>query len=245
MPRSAEASGYDGESILRVTELSASARVPLLGMTTLAHHRSTAALVAAAPAADPAGLLARLRRRERGALTELAGAYAGAMTRVAFLYVDDAHAAEDIAQDALLAAWDSARRTGDDTRLWPWLAGIVLNQCRNHHRTLARRRRREERHHDLKLARDDDAQRSRRDDQLERVRRAMARLSDVQRGVVILRFEQGLTIAETAAALAVPQGTVKRRCHDALRELRRQLMDGVSEKPSASGRGWSAERRTG
>lgn len=41
-----------------------------------------------------------------------------------------------------------------------------------------------------------------------------------QRETVLLRFADGLSVEETAAALGVPEGTVKSRLHHALRALR-------------------------
>jgi len=45
-------------------------------------------------------------------------------------------------------------------------------------------------------------------------------LPEAQRETVLLRFADGLSVEETAAALGVPEGTVKSRLHHALRALR-------------------------
>jgi RNA polymerase sigma-70 factor (ECF subfamily) len=49
---------------------------------------------------------------------------------------------------------------------------------------------------------------------------ALAALSPERREVVTLRFVDDLSLAEIAAALDVPLGTVKSRLHLALKELR-------------------------
>jgi len=49
---------------------------------------------------------------------------------------------------------------------------------------------------------------------------ALSRLSDAHREVILMRYVDGLTIDEIAAALEVPPGTVKSRLHHALRLLR-------------------------
>ena len=49
---------------------------------------------------------------------------------------------------------------------------------------------------------------------------ALGDLSEGQREVVELRFEDGLALEEIAAALAIPLGTVKSRLHHALLALR-------------------------
>jgi RNA polymerase sigma-70 factor, ECF subfamily len=58
----------------------------------------------------------------------------------------------------------------------------------------------------------------------ERVRRALARLTEGQADVVRLAYYRAMTLAEVAAELAIPLGTVKGRLSAALRALRRELV---------------------
>ena len=58
----------------------------------------------------------------------------------------------------------------------------------------------------------------------DRVRRALARLTDGQADVVRLAYYGGMTLAEVATDLAIPIGTVKGRLSAALRALRRELV---------------------
>lgn len=58
----------------------------------------------------------------------------------------------------------------------------------------------------------------------ERVRRALDRLTDGQADVVRRAYYGGFTLAEVAADLAIPIGTVKGRLSAALRALRRELV---------------------
>ena len=55
------------------------------------------------------------------------------------------------------------------------------------------------------------------DEDLERV---LARLSDDHREALLLRFVDGLSLAEVAGRVNVPVGTVKSRLHHAIRQLR-------------------------
>ncbi len=48
----------------------------------------------------------------------------------------------------------------------------------------------------------------------------LAKLPEGQREVLLMRFVDGLALAEIAAALSVPEGTVKSRLHNALKVLR-------------------------
>ena len=54
----------------------------------------------------------------------------------------------------------------------------------------------------------------------------MGRLPRELKEVIILRYFSGLTLAETARALDIPQGTAATRQRKALRLLRLALVDG-------------------
>jgi len=51
------------------------------------------------------------------------------------------------------------------------------------------------------------------------VRRALGRLTDLEREVVLLHFYNDMTLQETADALNAPLGTIKSRLHAALTRL--------------------------
>jgi len=162
-------------------------------------------------------LLRRLRLREPAALAELAERYGAALVRTACLHLGNGHAAEDLAQETLLAAWDGARRVAEGSNLRPWLMGILLNQCRKYRRSWWRRLRRQWTAAQRRTARAADAPS---EEELESLREALARLDEKLRSVVILRFLEGFSVAQTAEALRIPEGTVKSRTHAALRELK-------------------------
>jgi RNA polymerase sigma-70 factor (ECF subfamily) len=142
----------------------------------------------------------------------------GAAYRTAFLVSGDRAAAEDIAQEAFLAAL-RALPTFDARRpLGPWLHRIVVNRAIDWSR--ARALRGEVGAGAAPEPREPDA--AGRPALGDAVLDALARLGPEQRAVIVLRYLLDLTPGEIARALDLPRGTVNsrlRRGLDALGDL--------------------------
>jgi RNA polymerase sigma-70 factor, ECF subfamily len=138
--------------------------------------------------------------------------------RAAFMIVRDAAAAEDIAQEAFLAAIRAL--DGFDRRrpFRPWLHRIVVNRAIDHAR--ARALRREVRGEgDVAIATFD---RQGLDDDLAS---ALAALGIEQRAAIVLRYLLDYTPGEIAQILNLPRGTVNSRLRRGLDLLAHTLED--------------------
>jgi RNA polymerase sigma-70 factor (ECF subfamily) len=163
------------------------------------------------------------RRRERrlvgaardgsgAAVAELYGAHWRRAHRAAYLVVHDAAAAEDVAQDAFLAAIEALDRFDRRRPFGPWLHRIVVNRALD----WARRE-------TLRRGVDGDGEIAAAavgpeigDELME----ALRELPPEQRAVVVLRHLLEYTPGEIAAMLEVPRGTVNSRLRRALDQLR-------------------------
>jgi len=150
------------------------------------------------------------------AMEELFRRYWSGAHRAAFLVVHDAALAEDVAQEAFLAAVRSLHRFDRRRPFRPWLHRIVVNRAIDHAR--AREVRREV---PAELVGDPEADPPRVSESSGDLMGALAALPPEQRAVVVLRHLLGYTPGEIARLLGLPRGTVNsrlRRGLDALAE---------------------------
>jgi RNA polymerase sigma-70 factor (ECF subfamily) len=139
--------------------------------------------------------------------------------RAAFLIVHDHAAAEDIAQEAIVAAIRNLDRFDRRRPLTPWLHRIVVNRAIDWTRV------RKLRGEVFELPEPPGA-----DDQpaapSDPVLAALAALAPDQRAVIVLRHLLGYAPGEIAGMLALPRGTVNSRLRRGLDTLGSRLEDG-------------------
>lgn len=133
------------------------------------------------------------------------------MMSVAGRFTGNRADAEDSVQESLLYLIEQAHRLVVSDSLRPWLYPVVRHRAQSRWR-------------DRRLPSDDSRPALRapstQTDQNERLRRAVESMSDLLREVLILRVVDGLSVAQTARALDIPEGTVKSRLASAIAILR-------------------------
>ncbi|MDW5598060.1 RNA polymerase sigma factor [Conexibacter stalactiti] len=169
-------------------------------------ERSDGALVAGALAGEQAALDALFQRHWPAAY------------RVALLIVHDHAAAEDVAQEAFVAAVRRLERFDRRRPFAPWLMKIAANRAIDWTRSRGRRQ-----EVSAPEPRDDGAVAPLARNCSEELLSALAALAPEQRAVVVLRHLLEWTPGEIARALELPRGTVNSRLRRGLDALRRAL----------------------
>jgi RNA polymerase sigma-70 factor (ECF subfamily) len=187
----------------------------------------------AAAAAREAGMIARILAGERELFHELIRPYERGLYLAAYAVVQHEADAEDIAQEAVIKAYEGLKSFRGEARFSTWLTAITLNQARSRWRKT----------HAEPLDFLSDCEESGGDytpavladwryipsRELERkelrqtLREAIAKLSPEYREVLILRDVRGMSIAETAAATGVNEGLVKIRLFRARLSMQKLL----------------------
>jgi RNA polymerase sigma-70 factor (sigma-E family) len=160
-------------------------------------------------------------RRDRE-FAEFAQTRSTALRRTAFLLCGDWQRAEDIVQTALVklyVAWHRVQRDGNiDGYVRTILTRTAIDEFRRAHR---RREQLVDDPPELPTWQRDS-------DNAIDVQRVLDQLPSGQRAVIVLRYWEDLSIAETAQTLRISDGTVKSQTAKALTSMRRLLGPGTN-----------------
>jgi RNA polymerase sigma-70 factor (ECF subfamily) len=187
---------------------------------------------------DDRRLIADHLAGDRDAFTILVRRHRDRLWAVALRTTGDPDEAADALQDALISALRGAAGYRGEAAVTTWLHRVVINAC------LDRLRRRQARPW---VPLDGREFAGRQDDHAATVARvdilaALARLPEHQRVAMILVDLEDLPLAEVAAILEVPEGTVKSRCSRARTAMALMLREIDPSRPATEGNRSGNER---
>jgi RNA polymerase sigma factor (sigma-70 family) len=193
-------------------------------------------------------LAAHLARDLDAAFPVLVASQADRLFTIAVRLLGDPRDAEEVAQDTLVRAYRAMASYPPervaDLRLRPWLASITVNLVRNRRRNLADRFPPQTLDAMIDAGYDPADGRAPEPaavaEQRARARELgelLLRLPPHLRAAVVLRHVSGLSVAETAAALGRPEGTVKAQVSRGLDRLRQLLAEGEAAATAGAATG--------
>jgi RNA polymerase sigma-70 factor (ECF subfamily) len=172
-------------------------------------------------------LMGRVQHGQPELLERLLRRHASPLLTFLERMVGDRHRGEELFQEVFLAVWRKRHQYQYPRPFKPWLYAIALNKCREALRSRAPRT--------LSLEGADAVSTTNPADNLvaaetaEIVSRAVARLPQRQREVVVLRVWQGLPYADIAEILDSTEPTVRSHMHHGLAALRKSLEPRLGE----------------
>lgn len=180
-------------------------------------------------------LIYRAQRADRAAWDEIFQRNYRRVFTFVYMRVGDAHAAEEITADVFVEAWRGIRRfTYRGVALISWLYQIAHNLLADFLRK--RNRARTERLGEKEASVADPRDEAQSVAEWQSVSAALRQLTVEQQQVLVSRFVEGFTLAETARAMGKKENAVKALEFRALRSVRRIL----GESPQYGGRGVTA-----
>lgn len=157
----------------------------------------------------------------------LVNRYSGPLFNATYRITHSHEDAVDATQSAFVKAYEKLNTFDFSHRFFSWIYRIALNEAFN---LLQKRRHETELPPEVGPAPDDPAAEAEKAEQGALVQRALMALAPQTRALLVLRHFQGLSYADLAEVLGIPERTVKSRLFSARQRLREILRD----------RGWLA-----
>ncbi|GAB7032261.1 RNA polymerase sigma factor SigM [Streptomyces sp. NPDC021749] len=191
-----------------------------------------------------ADLLALHVKGDPDAFGEIVRRHRDRLWAVALRTLGDREEAADAVQDALVSAYRAAHTFRGQSAVTTWLHRITVNACLDRARKAASRRTapiaETERLEQLLEPEESAAIPAERQDLHRELLRALRTLPEEQRAALVLVDMQGYPVAEAAAILDIPTGTVKSRCARGRARLLPLVThlraDGGGSNPTSGGR---------
>lgn len=200
--------------------------------------------------ANDSELVARVLQGDKNAFRPIVERYQNRIYAMVVGMVRDEAEARDLVQNAFIKAYQGLDTFRLDSSFYTWLYRIAMNlaidSCRK------RRRRKTGSFDEAIAARDEDgemlelhhadgpAEALHRKELRQRIFAAMEELTEEQREVLLLREVEGLSYAEIAESMGIPEGTVMSRLFYARKKMQGLLRDapeapthGAKKAPSA------------
>lgn len=178
------------------------------------------------PAVSERDLILRAQAGEKAAFGELVQRYMRRAYFAALGFVGSPEDAMDLSQDAFARAYRARQKINPDMQFYTWFYQILRRLCFNfiRDRKLHRQKLREQKSWIVDDAEYRSGRRSpqsnvERKEIRQQVRRAIEKLPDREREVIVLKEFEGLKYREIAEIVGIPIGTVMSRLYSARRNL--------------------------
>lgn len=176
--------------------------------------------------AEVVELVALAKKGNHNAFAGLVRRYRGLVFWLCFEHTGNWDEAEDLTQEAFIAAYRSLPTLREPEKFAAWLRGLTRNVCRMHAR---KRPPALELLGEEVLGADDRMKEMKSLELQDLLHRALAAIPAASREVLALHYLGGYSYAEISGLCDLPETTVKSRLHEARGQLKGQLLQAVAE----------------
>lgn len=157
-------------------------------------------------------------------IEQLMRQYGNDVLRTAYSYVKDRDTAEDMFQETFIKAYRNLDKFRGECSMKTWLIRIVINVCKDYLKSAYQQHvvPTEEFNEDALITENDYDEIENYDRNIQ-IRNAVDSLQDGYREVVMCVYFNEMSVAETAEALGIAEGTVKSRLSRAREALKKTL----------------------
>ena len=170
-------------------------------------------------------LMERAANDNERAFAELYNRYARRLQSFLYRQLEgDSELAADYAHDTFLRIYDARRQYRQNRSFTTWLFSVAYNLCKNRYRHLQVETKAMALIDQQPEAEQPDVEvRLSHEELAEALRSILNDLPADARMLFALRFEEELTVAQTAVIMQLPEGTVKSRQHKIMNHIKQQL----------------------
>lgn len=184
---------------------------------------------------DELRTVARAKQGDADAFALLVQTYETSVYRLALRMCGNAHDAEEVAQEAFMAAWKGLPSFRGESKFSSWLYQLTTNEAINFLRKEKRHRAATPLEDELEPATGDTAQQAVETKELQQaLQQALDALTPEHRQIFLLRQMRQLSYDEIGRLLGLESGTVKSRLNRAKKQLRQNLLQQGNFFPTSS-----------
>ncbi len=150
--------------------------------------------------------------------------YGNDVLKTAYSFVRDREAAKDLFQETFIKANYNLDKFRGESSIKTWLIRITVNVCKDYLKSAYQKKvvpMTQVEEDSLRV--EDDYEQIENEDRDEQIRRAVNSLPENYREVVLCVYFREMSVADTSAALGVPEGTIKSRLSRAREVLKSKL----------------------
>ena len=184
---------------------------------------------------DELRTVARAKQGDADAFALLVQTYETSVYRLALRMCGNAHDAEEVAQEAFMAAWKGLPSFRGESKFSSWLYQLTTNEAINFLRKEKRHRAATPLEDEIEPATGDTAHQAAETKELHQaLQQALEALTPEHRQIFLLRQMRQLSYEEIGRLLGLESGTVKSRLNRAKKQLRQNLLQQGNFFPSSS-----------